>query len=61
MAIIRRKKHGDEHGNTKFTREQVQEWRDWMRPPHRLNQKQVAAKFGVRPALIAQKFEEFGI
>lgn len=61
MTARRHSNAGENHGNSKFTREQVQEWREMMRPPHRLNQKQVAVKFGIRPALIAKKFLEYSI
>ncbi len=61
MTPRRHKITGDGHGNTIYNRQQVQGWRDMMRPPLRMKLKEVAEIAKTTPQVVAKKLQEYGI
>lgn len=61
MRPHRKTKAPGEHGCTKYKPEQVQVWRDMMRPPLRMRPGQVAKLHGVSIDFMNKKFDEYGI
>jgi len=54
-------KAGEKHANTKYGREEVQGWRNRMRPPERIKLKDLAKELKIKSEYITLKFMEYDI